>query len=525
MHLLRTSLASTACLILVCAFLRISPATHAASSFTVSLPVVIKAGGGKTIYVAKSPNASANKACGSSSNPCANINDATDQAQAGDTVLVASGLYEEGISIDVADGTADKPITLKSAGTVTIKPPRAQNVININKSYWIIEGFEITPGGVEASAVSFGSGATHSVLRGNYIHDGQNHGVTLGDGSSDNQILDNTIANFRHPDNIDAHGVAVKESDGNLIKGNRIFNNSGDGVQVFTIDTPEISLSGRSADNTQIIDNTIYDNDENAVDVKSSKNTVISGNLMWGYKPALETDNSNYRSDGMAIAIHYWARDVIVASNIITNSTWGIEVSRGEKGGVRFANLPTNVSIHNNYIAGMTMPLPPYPPSFDEENKGNGAGIVIRESDKVSVLNNTIVTTEGFCLAVTWSSTTKTPPAGPPTGLRILNNSLSDCKRGEMSIRSDLPLANVESDYNHYGSLVGGRLFWSSKEFTLVAWQAAQRLDLHSLTTTGSGILPSRILPESTLVDKGKDVGLPFCGTAPDIGAFEANCN
>jgi hypothetical protein len=31
----------------------------------------------------------------------------------------------------------------------------------------------------------------------------------------------------------------------------------------------------------------------------------------------------------------------------------------------------------------------------------------------------------------------------------------------------------------------------------------------------------ARLVATSALVDKGKDVGLPFVGAAPDLGAFE----
>jgi hypothetical protein len=67
------------------------------------------------------------------------------------------------------------------------------------------------------------------------------------------------------------------------------------------------------------------------------------------------------------------------------------------------------------------------------------------------------------------------------------------------------------------------------------SWQLAtpaSAADFVSLAETlalaprqADGSLPvgdfARLVPSSALIDKGKDVGLPFQGAAPDLGAFE----
>lgn len=48
-------------------------------------------------------------------------------------------------------------------------------------------------------------------------------------------------------------------------------------------------------------------------------------------------------------------------------------------------------------------------------------------------------------------------------------------------------------------------------------WDAARPAD------GGLPVLPDlRLASSSTLIDKGVNVGLPFLGSAPDLGAFEA---
>lgn len=488
---------------------------HAASSYTLYLPAIVKPGvrSGATIFVAKTTNAVSRAGCGTSSAPCSTISAAVAQANPGDTISVASGVYNEKVVIDAKDGTAQQPITLASDHSARIQSSGDDTALVIKKSYWVVRGFEITPSNGDAHAVQFDTGATYDTLDDNHLFDGRDHGVELSDGSQHNTISNNVIENFNNG-NIDAHGIGIRESHYNLIQGNRIFNTSGDAVQVFTIDTPDISLTGRRAIGNRIIGNTMYDSRENAVDVKSSEDTVISDNKMWGYKPSTT-------SDGMAITVHYWARKVKVFNNEIMNSNWGIEVSRGDKNGVSFKNVPDDVEIHHNYIHDIF-----FSSDGEASNRGNGAGIVVRESNKVKVWNNTVTSAAKTCMVVTWPNpSSKNPAPQAPSNLQILNNSFSGCGEAELFLRStDTRPTEWLIDHNHYGSPLGGSLAFGSKVYTLPLWQKAMNYDLHSLTTDGAGIITSRLLPETTLIDQGQDVGLAYCGAAPDIGAFESGC-
>jgi len=477
---------------------------RAADSYTVYLPALIT---GRTLNVASGVA----PGDGSSTNPFNSINAAVAQAKPGDTILVRSGVYLESVSIDSIDGTAQQPITLLAQKPVRIQSPDAHTTLSIARKYWTVRGFDITPNNQAVHAAEFTATASNSTLDDCHLFDGLIDGVNLDDGSQYNTVSNSVIENFNQGEK-DAHGVAIKLSNYNLIQGNTISNTSGDAVQINTSDNPELSAAGARAIGNRIIGNTMHDSRENAVDVKSSEDTLIEGNTMWGYKPSTT-------SDGMAITVHYWSRSVTITNNIIFNSNWGIEVSRGEKNGVIFANVPDNVTISKNYIHDTFSVV------GQESNRGNGAGIVVREANNVKVWNNTITTVATTCMVVTWPNPSeKNPAPGAPTNLQIKNNSFSGCGEAEIFLRNKDGLKPTDwlIDFNHYGSAVGGTLAFGSKLLPLLTWQSDIGYDQHSLTTLGSGIVTARFLPEASLVDHGTDVGLPFCGSAPDIGAFES---
>jgi hypothetical protein len=52
---------------------------------------------------------------------------------------------------------------------------------------------------------------------------------------------------------------------------------------------------------------------------------------------------------------------------------------------------------------------------------------------------------------------------------------------------------------------------------TTTGWETSRQSDGNVPALTALHLAPG-----STLIDKGTDVGLPFQGPAPDLGAFEA---
>jgi parallel beta-helix repeat protein len=454
----------------------IVPVNSANQSFSIYLPFVSSERAEEILYVSQRQPASTSADCGSKSNPCATISAAVKKAKAKTRILVEAGTYREQVKLTTS-GNSGEPIILSGQAGAKIVSPKKGVAVTVEASHWLIEGFEIDQTGINSAAVSINSGSSNIVLQHNYVHGGLSHGIVLADGSNFNRVLLNEIAYFRASDRSDSHGIAVRESHNNLIEGNRIHHNSGDGVQIFTNDTPELSKKGHAAKNNQIIANQIYENDENAVDIKSSVATVVRNNTFWGSRPALGSDGKSYRSDGMAVVVHYWARDVEISHNTISDSTWGIEVSRGQKGGTRFDNPPSDVRIEHNTISNLKLFTDP---KYEADNKGNGSAIVVREANNVYVRNNTIRGAEGYCLAITWPSSGSPSPT-PPKQLSITHNDLKGCGLADLYLRSgDLPPSLV-IDHNRYAAAQGGRMMFGSTLHLLPAWQLRFGLDLNSL--------------------------------------------
>ena len=471
----------------------------ALASLAAHAPSTLAQSSGTTYYVAQTAGASDSNP-GTAAAPLRTINAAVAKAVAGDAISVGAGTYAEAVSIAGNSGTAGKPITLRTTVGATINPSSGKPLV-ITRSYWVVEGFTINAGARSSPAVTFQAPATFSTLRGSHLTNGTYHGLVFDNGSSDNQVLNSEIDHFGlASSSSDAHGVAIHESHNNLIQGNNIHHNMGDAVQVFTIDTP--SLYPKSANNNRIIGNTLHDDRENAVDIKSSRGTVVSGNVMYGYQPSAN-------SDGMAVEVHYNAQDVLVANNEIRGSNWGVEVSRGVKSGTAYPVAPKNVTIRNNYIHDLFK-------VSGSTNTGNGAGIVVREATGVQVWNNTVRNAAGFCVVVTWSGT------AAPSSVQLKNNTTGGCGDADLFLKD---IAPITSDHNGYDLQGGGRLKKGSTTYTLVAWVAQFGLDAHSLVAAPALLANGNLPTGSPLIDRGVSVGLPFCGAAPDVGAFEANCS
>jgi parallel beta-helix repeat protein len=438
------------------------PTAHASSTTattSIFLPLVVAQPANKTYYVAQSSNASDSSAGTSSGAPLRTIAAAVKRVAPGDTISVQAGSYAEAVTLSGVDGAPGKPITLRAEGGVTIKPSKGIP-LRVTSSYWTVSGFTIDVGGRSSTAVSIEAPAHDIILRDGKVLNGANHGVLLDNGTANNQILNNEIAYFTASG--DAHGVAIRESHNNLIQGNDIHHNSGDAIQVFCSDTQ--SLAGRGANGNRIIGNTLHDDRENAIDIKSSDGTVVSGNVMYGYKPSGS-------SDGMALEIHYGAKNVLVENNEIRDSTWGVEVSRGKKDGSDYPLAPNGVIIRNNRIHSITL--------AGSGNSGDGVGIVVREATNVKVLNNTVYATAKACIVMTWSDDKH------PSDVELLNNTLSNCGGSELWAK-DVAIPNLHSDYNGFDRVGGARLQIGSRVYSLANWRTTTGQDLNSRETNGT---------------------------------------
>ena len=144
----------------------------------------------------------------------------------------------------------------------------------------------------------------------------------------------------------DFHGIKVMNDDVWILEA-EIYDNSGDSIQVG-------DASRGSASRVYIGGGYYHHNRENAVDIKDSRDVVVSGVYMEGFRPTSS-------SPGEAVIIHDDAYDARVYDNTIRDSTIGI-VSSGLRGHI----------IDGNDVVGLSI------------------GIQLRNTQDITVTNNTV---------------------------------------------------------------------------------------------------------------------------------------
>ena len=425
---------------------------------------------------------------GTAAQPFRTIGKAVSMAGPGELIRVLEGTYAERVVLGagVKAGTPDAKITLQGEGKPRIIPGGGSGaIVQVNRPNWIIDGFEIDVRGEPRFAVTFEGDVRGSVLANSELHHGT-HGaaVTTFDQATGAIIENNHIHDFvKATGNQDAHGVVVQPSSRDIIvRNNDIHDNSGDSVQCLG---PEGFSNLPPAKGLLIENNHFYANRENAVDIKTCHEVVIRNNRMHRFKPSAT-------AKGDAVVVHYSARDVLIENNDVYDSGKGISV-----GGNREGPMPSGVIIRRNRVHDILT-----------QGGGEGSGIRLENSEGTVVVNNTV--TRVAAALVLGHGT-----GGPTQNVTVENNIL------------DAPMA-VELGGQRPGMKMGFNLYPASARFQ--AGAAVVTLDQFkeaagdTTSTSGDATLSQDFGPGANAVDRGTQVGLPFCGSAPDIGAVETGC-
>jgi parallel beta-helix repeat protein len=261
------------------------------------------------------------------------IQHACDQAKAGDTIVVAPGIYEEKVIID-RSGSASHPIVLKGepGAVISGKGVSGPNMILIeDQSYVQVIGFEIR----DNLEVKDGSGirvegkGSHIELRNNRIH------------------------NIRGRDamGITIYGTNAKEALEHIII---------DGNEVYECDparSEALTLNG-NVSNFKVTNNIVRDMNNIGIDFiggeawtsgdasKVARNGLCKGNRVFRCR-------STY-GGGYAAGIYVdGGRDIVIEDNIITQCDLGIEIGAENKGTVTGGIVVRNNKIFLNDKAGL----------------------------------------------------------------------------------------------------------------------------------------------------------------------------
>lgn len=253
-------------------------------------------------------------------------------AAAGDTVMVAAGVYGEAVSFVKSGSQAAGWITLKGQAGAIVDGTglNGDGLISIeSKSYVRVEGFEVRnlKGSGTPIGISISGGGSHIAILSNKVHhienaNGNAHGIAAyGDAAT--PISDLVV------DGNEIHSCKLGQSESMVLNGN---------VDGFVVSR-----------------NVVHDNDNIGIDFigyegtgpgaqDQARNGKCFGNKVYNISSAANPTYGGERSaDGIYVD---GGRDIVIEGNVIDNCDIGIEIA-SEHGGKATANI----TVRNNFAS------------------------------------------------------------------------------------------------------------------------------------------------------------------------------
>jgi hypothetical protein len=318
-----------------------------------SAPVTITAVIGMAFYVSTTGSDSNP---GTITSPWRTIQHAANSVQAGGTVFVRGGVYNESVNISVSGSATAGPITFQTFpgenaiidGTGLVPSTSGtQGLINIaNQSYISIQGFEIR--NYQTSSAS----ATPA-------------GIWISGSGSNIQLLDNLIHNIVTTSEttgsafgIAVYGTAAPASlDSVTISGNQVYN-------LKTGTSESVNVDG-NVTNFAITNNVIHDNDNIGIDVIGfegvspdpaydyARNGTVAGNTVYNIS-AINNPGEGNQYDANGIYVDGGSQ-VIIERNLIHHVDIGIEMASEHSGHVTSFVTARNNLVYSANSIGITV--------------------------------------------------------------------------------------------------------------------------------------------------------------------------
>jgi hypothetical protein len=293
---------------------------------------------------------------GTLSAPWRTIQHAANSVQAGDTVYVRGGVYNESVNISVSGSATAGPISFKTFpgeqgiidGTGLVPSTSGtQGLINIaNQSYISIQGLEIrnyqtssasaTPAGIWVS----GSGSNIQLLN-NLVHNVVTTSETTGSAFG-----------------IAVYGTSAPASlDSVTISGNQVYN-------LRTGTSESVNVDG-NVTNFVITNNVIHDNDNIGIDVIGfegvspdpaydyARNGTVAGNTIYNIS-AINNPGEGNQYDANGIYVDGGSQ-VVIERNLIHNVDIGIELASEHRGQVTSFVIARNNLVYWSNSVGITI--------------------------------------------------------------------------------------------------------------------------------------------------------------------------
>ncbi|TSC33738.1 right-handed parallel beta-helix repeat-containing protein [Corallococcus sp. Z5C101001] len=492
---------------------------------------------------------------GSQARPWRHIQEALRQLRPGQLAYVAGGVYEENLLWDQAvDGTEEAPIVLRALpGTRPVLRNRGKRpLLEVTKSYWIIDGFNLDGAGVRSPQVRFtGDGAHHVLLRrGSLVGAGGGAALFVGKGAHHIQVDHTSLSGTSNWSDLredavcqttadcaayeptpavglvcvtggrcatrqDGHGVSIyPDTHHVLLTSNFFWNNSGDGVQcvgpayaepgVGTRRPHDVLMQGNTFTNSPSFDG----NTENAVDIKDCDRVTLSGGRMQHFRPTRNVRGNS--SQGEAILIHFDAQGVLVEGLDLSDACRAVGLGRSVEG-----EQLANVVIRRNVFHD--------PPPRSARCASDG--VWMTQVKGVDLYHNTFDGFEGAAVSVG-------EDVARPAVIDVdIWNNIFKGDRGYYLGAHRAGVVGLESGYNLFASDTGKQLRCNFNPVYLEGWSACPGfdppLDSGGTSRVGEPLFssPARDTePGSPARDMALDDGdgAAYCGDGPDVGARES---
>jgi hypothetical protein len=419
------------------------------------------------VYLA--PNGVDAPSGGGASAPLAHLSYAMSRLTAGKVACLAAGTYDDAEAVSAASGTATAPIVVRAVPGTATKPilrlAATKAALWINHAYWLVDGLEFNLNGKAASGVVVYDTAHHVVIRNSVVRNGAGGAAVYVTGEDVAVEASEIGNNFKYAGGAldDSHGVLVYTGAARVrVSGNRIHNNSGDGVQC--------EYNGSPTDAQAPVDLTIQDNRfwtdpvnygrvEQGVDIKACRQVSIRGTVA---PDANDPNAANQKFYGFvntaggrgggAVVLHIGARNVLVENNRMWNSCFGVTFGDYDR------SYPDteSVTIRRNVM-------------FNLNPAGNcGNAIFVQRAQNVDIYHNTLDKIPGDAVAF---GTSNAVPSSPIGDFDFWNNVVRDA--GSFVHLSTGGVSQFASDYNVFYRTDGSnnRFILNGATKSLTEWQ------------------------------------------------------
>ena len=309
---------------------------------------------------------------------------------AGSVVEVRGGPYATGSLTWRAAGTATSPVFIKGVGSPVFAGSSGR--ITLDGTSLCVEGLILDSAGFSLSA-----GSSRIAVRSNELRNWPNDGPTsllAVHGVTDVVVYNNHIhhaGDIESSEEMDIIGVVVDDGSQRVwVVDNRIHHIAGDSVRVGD-DPPAPEPWTRYV---YIARNQFHDNQENGLDVKQSRDIVVSQNEMYHFDPPASGSD-----DGTALVVHYDAQRVWILYNRVHDATNGIRCTGAQDGFYVIGNIVWNIrhlpgsSYNPSSLSGVHAIRAYGTPIFHAINNtifGSDAGITYATGSGVEIVNNIV---------------------------------------------------------------------------------------------------------------------------------------